>query len=233
MTAALSHLSSEMASGPAAYGSRLLGVGRRAAEFWGLDLDSMALWVVVVIVIALVFVESGVLIGFLLPGDSLLFAAGLLVADRAGPGWLVTLATGVFVAAVAGVAVGYWTGLRLGRPWLERRSERMASHLVRAEEFYRRWGWWALVVARFIPWLRTFTPIVAGVARMPLGRLVSANVVGAAVWGPGLVLMGYVAHTQPVVRVVAYTIAGTAIALSVLVPLSTWLLRKVRRSPSG
>jgi membrane-associated protein len=204
-----------------------------AGELWGLDLTSMATWVVVLTVVALVFVESGVLIGFLLPGDSLLFAAGLLVADRADPGWLVALAAGVFVAAVSGVAVGYWTGLRLGRPWLERRSERMASHLQRAEEFYRRWGWWALVIARFIPWLRTFTPIVAGIARMPLRRLVSANVVGAAVWGPGLVLMGYVAHTQPAVRVVAYVIAGTAIALSVLVPLGGWLLRRLRRTPSA
>lgn len=207
-------------------------VAAEGGEFWGVDLASMALWVVVVVVVALVFVESGILVGFLLPGDSLLFAAGLLVADRGGPGWLLVLAAGVYVAAVAGVAVGYWTGLRLGRPWLERRSDRMASHLARAEAFYLRWGWWALVVARFIPWLRTFTPIVAGVARMPVGLLISANLVGALVWGPGLVLMGYVAHTQPVVRIIAYVVAGTAIALSVLVPLGAWLRRRLRRAAS-
>lgn len=200
------------------------------SDLWSLDLASMATWVVVATVIVLVFVESGVLIGFLLPGDSLLFAAGLLIAGRADPIWLAALAAGVFVAAVAGVGVGYWTGLRLGRPWLQRRSERVAGQLVRAEEFYQRYGWWALVVARFIPWLRTFTPIVAGIARMPLRRLVSANLVGALVWGPGLVLAGYVAHSQPVVRVVAYLVAGSAIALSVLVPLTGWLVNRFRRS---
>jgi membrane-associated protein len=199
------------------------------SDLWTVDLGSMATWVVYLTVIGLVFVESGLLVGFLLPGDSLLFAAGLLVAERGGLLSLSALCSGVFVAAVAGAGVGYWTGLRLGRPWLDRRSQRVAGHLLKAEEFYQRYGWWALVVARFIPWLRTFTPIVAGIARMPLGRLMSANLVGALVWGPGLVLAGYVAHSQPVVRVVAYVIAGSAIALSVLVPLTGWLVRRLRR----
>jgi membrane-associated protein len=205
--------------------ARLAGI----SDLWSIDLGSMAAWLFYLTVIGLVFVESGLVIGFLLPGDSLLFAAGLVVAEPGSGLSLPLLAIGVFLAAVVGTGTGYWTGLRLGRPWLEGRSARTTAHLRRAEVFYQRYGWWALVAARFIPWFRTFTPVLAGIARMPLPRLLSANLVGAAVWGPGLVIAGYVGHAQPAVRTIAYAVAGTAIAASVLVPVVGLIRRRLTR----
>jgi membrane-associated protein len=190
------------------------------------DLQGLSALAVYVTLFTLVFVESGLLVGFFLPGDSVLFTAGLLAAEPGSDLSLPVLSGGVFVAAVAGDAVGYWSGRRFGRPWLLRRAGRAAQHVERAEQFYARYGWWAVVVARFIPWVRTFTPIVAGVARMPYPRFLSANLVGAGVWGSGLVALGYVAHSVPWVKWAAYAVAGTAILVSVLVPLVAWVRRR-------
>jgi membrane-associated protein len=190
------------------------------------DLASLSAGAVYLVVFSLVFIECGVPIGFLLPGDSVLFTAGLLAAAPESGLSVQVLAAGVFVAAVAGNATGYWTGGRYGRPWLIRRSGRAAARLARAERFYQRYGWSAVVVARFIPWVRTFTPILAGIAEMPRQRFASANLVGAAVWGAGLVLLGYFAHSQPQVRLLAYVIAGTAIVLSIAIPTVGALRRR-------
>jgi membrane-associated protein len=176
-------------------------------------------------------VESGLLVGFLLPGDSILFTAGLLAAEPASTLSLPVLAIGTFMCAAAGNAVGYWTGGRFGRPWLLRRAGRAAGHVERAEQFYLRYGWFAVVVARFIPWARTFVPVAAGVAGMPLARFASATLVGAAVWGSGLIVLGYFAHEVPWLRTLAYAVAAVAIAGSVLVPLTGWLLRRFRTHP--
>ena len=135
---------------------------------------------------------------------------------------------GVAVAGVAGDAVGYASGRRLGRPWLERKGGRLGHSVERAEGFYRRWGWSALVVARFVPWLRTFTPILAGVARMPYAGFLTANLAGALVWGSGLVLLGYRAHDLPWLRHAAYAVAALAIAASVA---GTLLLHRRTRRP--
>lgn len=181
----------------------------------------------------MIFVESGLLVGFLLPGDSILFTAGLLAGAPGSALSLPVLVTGVFVAAVAGNAVGYWTGRRFGRPWFLRRAGRAARHVERAEQFYLRYGWLAVVVARFVPWARTFVPIVAGVAGMTTARFVSATLVGATVWGAGLIVLGYYANGVPWLKTLAYVVAGVAIAASVLVPLGAWLLRRFRAGRSG
>ncbi len=183
----------------------------------------------------IIFVESGVLVGFLLPGDSILFTAGLLAAEPVSTLSLPVLALGAFVCAAAGNGVGYWTGHRFGRPWLLHRAGRAAGHVERAERFYLRYGWLAVVVARFVPWARTFVPVAAGVARMSLGRFISATLAGAAVWGAGLVVLGYLAHEVPWLRNVAYGVAVVAVAGSVLVPVGGWLLRRsaLRRSARG
>jgi membrane-associated protein len=193
------------------------------------DLQGLSATAVYVTLLVLVFVESGLLVGFFLPGDSVLFAAGLLAAEPGSGLSLPLLAGGVFAAAVAGDAVGYWAGRRFGRPWLLRSAGRAGRHVERAERFYARYGWWAVVVARFIPWVRTFTPIVAGVARMPYPRFLSANLVGAGCWGVGLVVLGYFAHSLPAVRWVAYAVAGTAVVASVVVPV-VGRLRSRRRA---
>jgi membrane-associated protein len=87
------------------------------------------------------------------------------------------------------------------------------------------------VVARFIPWVRTFTPIVAGVARMPYPTFLSANLLGAGLWGAGLIVLGYYAHSLPGVRWAAYAVAGTAVLASLLVPLAGWLRRRRITAP--
>lgn len=201
------------------------------SEWWaGLtDLTSMTSASVYLVVFILVFVESGLLIGFFLPGDSVLFAAGLLSAEPGSGISLPLMAGGVAVAAVAGDAVGYWTGRRFGRPWLLAKAGRAARHVHRAEAFYDRWGALAVIVARFIPWIRTFTPIVAGVARMPYPRFLAANVTGALIWGAGLVILGRLAHGHPAIKWAAYAVAGVAILGSLLLPLIAWARK--RRQP--
>lgn len=195
------------------------------------ELEGLTAGTVYVVLFSFVFIESGLLVGFFLPGDSILFAAGLLAAEDGSGLSLPLLAAGVFVAAVAGDAVGYWTGRRLGRPWLLRKAGRAARHVHRAERFYERYGWWAVVIARFIPWIRTFTPIVAGVARMSYPRFLSANLVGASVWGSGLVLLGFVSHSLAWVRWAAYVVAGAAILFSIVAPLVGWARRRRTSAP--
>jgi membrane-associated protein len=95
-------------------------------------------------------------------------------------------------------------------------------HLRRAEAFYERFGWFAVVAARWVPWVRTFTPILAGTARMPYARFLPANVVGAVVWGPSLLVLGFYAAGEPALRHTAYVVAGTFVVGSlVLAVVST------------
>ena len=181
------------------------------------ELSGLTATLVYLVVFGFVFVESGLLIGFLLPGDSLLFAAGLVSATEGSGVSLTVLIIGVLVAAVAGDSVGYAFGARLGRPWLERRAAggRLdARHLRRAEAFYERFGWFAVVAARWIPWVRTFTPVLAGAARMPYRRFLPANVVGAVIWGAGLLVLGHAAAANPTLRNTSYVVAGSFVAAS-------------------
>jgi membrane-associated protein len=183
------------------------------------DLGGLTATLVYLVVFGFVFVESGLLIGFLLPGDSLLFAAGLVSAAEGSGVSLTVLVIGVLVAAVAGDSVGYAFGARLGRPWLERRAAggRLdARHLRRAEAFYERFGWFAVVAARWIPWVRTFVPILAGAARMPYRRFLPANIVGAVIWGAGLLVIGHLAATEPTLRHTSYVVAGAFVATSLV-----------------
>jgi membrane-associated protein len=184
------------------------------------DLAGLTATLVYVVVFGFVFVESGLLIGFLLPGDSLLFAAGLVAATEGSGVSLTVLIVGVLIAAVAGDSVGYAFGARLGRPWLQRRvagGRLDGRHLRRAEAFYERFGWFAVVAARWIPWVRTFTPILAGAARMPYRRFLPANVAGAVIWGPGLLVLGHLAATDPTVRRTSYVVAGSFVAASLVI----------------
>lgn len=180
-----------------------------------LDLEGFGTGVVYLLVLGFVFIESGILVGFFLPGDSLLFGAGLLAASPYSDVALWPLAAGVCAAAVAGDTVGYLTGLHLGRPFLSRRPK-MAHHITRAEAFYARWGSIAVVVGRWFPWLRTATPVVAGVGRMPYRRFIVANLIGAVSWGVGLVLLGYYSYEISWLRATAITIGLTSAALMIV-----------------
>ena len=192
-----------------------------------LDLEGLGTGAVYLVVLGFVFIESGILLGFFLPGDALLFGAGLLAGSPYSDVEVVPLAVGVTVAAVAGDAVGYWTGRRWGRPWLERKPT-MARHIARAEAFYERWGAIAVVVARWFPWLRTATPVVAGVARMPYRRFVVANLVGALTWGAGLVLLGYYSYEISWLRTTAITIGLSSAALMILGVTARWIVARRR-----
>jgi membrane-associated protein len=142
-------------------------------------------------ILAVVFAESGLLIGFFLPGDSLLFTAGLL-ASR-GFSNIVLLMVGCALAAVAGDQVGYVIGRRAG-PALFRRPDSRFFHqrnVERARAYFDEHGSKTIILARFVPVVRTFAPVVAGVAQMQYRRFVTFNVVGGVAWGAGVTLAGY------------------------------------------
>ena len=193
------------------------------------NLASLGALAVYAVVWGFLFAECGLLLGFLLPGDTILFGAGLLAASPSSDVNLLVLVVGAFVAAVAGNEVGYLTGRRYGHGWLEsRESGRGRTQLRRTEAFYDRYGWFSVVVARWIPWVRTFTPVVAGTAAMRRASFTSANVVGALSWAVALPILGYVAYQLPVVRTIAFTIAGIFITIS-LVGLAVLLVRDALR----
>jgi membrane-associated protein len=197
------------------------------------DLGTLTAGAVYAVVLGFVFVESGLLVGFFLPGDSILFGAGLVSAEPSSGVDLRWLVAGAFAAAVLGDSVGYATGSRLGRAWLERRIERGrldAAHLRRAVAFYQRFGWWAVVIARWIPWVRTFTPVLAGTGRMGYARFLSANVVGALAWAVGLPVLGHYAAADPSLRYASYAVAGVFVAGSLVLGVAAWVRR--RRAPA-
>jgi membrane-associated protein len=142
---------------------------------------------------AIIFAESGLLIGFFLPGDSLLFVAGFIASTPNSPFNIVILTIGCWIAAVAGDNVGYSTGYRFGRK-LFRREESWFFHkknLVKAQNFYAKHGKKTIILARFLPIVRTFAPIVAGIGSMNYRVFFVYNVVGGTLWAVGLTLLGY------------------------------------------
>jgi membrane-associated protein len=144
-------------------------------------------------IMIVVFAESGLLIGFFLPGDSLLFTTGLLVTTGALDGpplWAVCVL--IVVAAVAGDQTGYLFGRRVGPALFNRPDSRLfkAENAAKAHAFFVRHGPKSLVLARFVPVVRTFTPVIAGVSRMEYRRFVVFNVLGGVLWGAGVTLLG-------------------------------------------
>lgn len=155
------------------------------------DLESLVRSLGYVGVTAVVFAENGLLIGFFLPGDSLLFTAGFLASQ--GYFEITRLTTLLFVASVVGVGTGYWFGKYTGPRLFKRQDSRFFKHenLKKAQAFYHKHGGKTIILARFIPIVRTFAPIVAGIANMHYSRFMLYNVIGGAVWAIGLTLGGY------------------------------------------
>jgi len=198
------------------------------------DLTTLTAGAVYLVVFGFVFVESGLLVGFLLPGDTLLFGAGLVSASPRSGVTLPLVLAGVVTAAIAGDSVAYATGRRLGRPWLERRmrsGKLNGAHLKRAEGFFERYGWLAVVGARWVPWVRTFTPIIAGTTQMPYPHFLMANVVGALCWGVTLPVLGFYAASNETLAVVAHVIAATFVTGSIVAGGIGWWRR--RRAGDG
>ena len=186
------------------------------------------------LVMAVVFAESGLLLGFFLPGDSFLFMAGALVASHVIglPGWL--LALGVFLAAVAGDQVGYLIGRRAGPRLFSRPDSRVFAreNADRAQRFFDRHGAKAVVLARFVPVVRTFVPAVAGVGHMPRRRFTTYNLVGAALWSVGIVIAGILFGGMAFIAAHIELITIGIAALSVIPgALAYWHSRRARTHP--
>jgi membrane-associated protein len=190
------------------------------------QLSPIAPFIFYVVLGLIVFVETGILLGFFLPGDSILFSAGLVAAARDDIN-IVILISVIFLAAFIGDQVGFVIGRKLGRPYLERsKSPRMQRMLVKSERFYERYGWWSVVIARYIPWVRTFVPPIAGSVKMNYYKFLSANVLGAFLWGVGITLAGFYSGSLPWVKNISYGLAAFFILGSFVTAYINYLREK-------
>ncbi|HYG97080.1 MAG TPA: VTT domain-containing protein [Solirubrobacterales bacterium] len=182
-------------------------------------------------VLAVVFVESGLLIGFMLPGDSLLFTAGLLSAAGTLPDLWVLLIT-IPIAAIAGDQVGYAIGRKAGPAVFKRPDSRFfrEEYVERSREFFDRYGARTIVIARFVPIVRTLAPVMAGVSRMNYRTFLIFNIIGGIGWGVGVTTLGYFLGQVEFVHDNLEPIILGIVALSVI-PIAVELLRARRRSP--
>ncbi len=184
--------------------------------------------------LAIIFAECGLLVGFFLPGDTLLFTAGVLVAnDRPVlPSSIVLVCLLVSVAAIAGNLVGYWIGRKAGPAVFNRPGSRLfrEEYVERTAEFFVRYGPLSIVLARFVPVVRTFITVMAGVGRMEWSRYVVFTAIGGALWGTGVTLLGFsLGHVAFLANHIDLILVA-GVAASVL-PVSVGLLRRRRTRP--
>lgn len=179
-----------------------------------------------------VFLESGVFFGFFLPGASMLFTAGLLASQGIFNVWiLIPLVT---IAAILGDNVGYWFGAKVGYKLFLRPDSRFFrhEHLARAKDFYERHGFLAIVLARFVPIIRTFAPIVAGVVRMKYRTFVVYNIAGALLWASGVTFLGfYLGEKIPGIDTYITPIIGGIIVVT-CIPLVREYFRQRKETPT-
>ena len=159
----------------------------------GFDLEALIKAAGYIGLFAIIFAETGLLIGFFLPGDTLLITAGLLIQRGDVDLSLWILIPLLIAAAIAGDAVGYHIGKHTGKRIFKREDSRLfhRKHLERAEAFYERHGGKTIILARFLAFIRTFAPTVAGAANMPYAKFAAYNVIGAVLWVPSMTLLGY------------------------------------------
>lgn len=163
----------------------------------GLDIVDLIIGLGIFAIIFVIFAESGLLIGFFLPGDSLLFTAGILFNAGILPGNVpipfFVFVLLLFIAAVLGDSVGYWFGRKTGHRMFKKPDARIfkQSHIVRAQEFYEKHGGKTIIIARFVPIVRTFAPIVAGIGKMDYKKFITFNLIGAFAWTFGITYLGY------------------------------------------
>ena len=181
-----------------------------------------------------IYAESGLLLGLVFPGDSLLFTAGLFAAtDKFGLNiW--AIAIGCFVAAFTGSQTGYWLGRRFGPGLFRRHDSRLFKHeyVEQSRVFFERHGAKTILLARFVPFVRTLAPMLAGVGEMPRRSFLAFNALGALVWATGLSLAGYfLGKAIPDVDRYLLPIIGVVVLLSAIPPLLE--LRKHRRGAAA
>ncbi|HEV8310317.1 MAG TPA: VTT domain-containing protein [Methylomirabilota bacterium] len=198
-------------------------------------LDDLIRWGGYAVLVAIVFTETGLLVGFFLPGDSLLVTAGLVAATGALDIWVLNAL--LIAAAIVGDSVGYAIGYRTGPRIFRKEESRWFSrkHLIRTHEFYERHGGKTIVLARFIPIIRTFAPVVAGVGQMTYRRFLFYNVFGGIGWVTGLTWAGYVlGQTIPNIDRHIHLVVIVVVLLSVLpIGIEWWKARaRARRRPA-
>lgn len=168
-------------------------------------------------IFAIVFAESGLLIGFFLPGDSLLFTAGFLASQNIFD--IRTLTILCFIAAVVGDSVGYFIGHKFGRKLFKKPESLFfhPDHLIKAEKFYDKHGKKTIILARFLPVIRTFAPVVAGIGNMNYKTFLTYNIIGGFLWAVLLPFLGYyLGKSIPDVDKYLLPIIGLIVILSVL-----------------
>ncbi len=202
----------------------------------GMDLVDFISLVGLIGVALVVYAESGLLIGFFLPGDSLLLTTGLLTHRGVINQDIHLVVAILFIAAVLGDNTGYWFGKKAGRRLFRRKDSAIfhKSNLEKAEDFYEKHGSKTIVLARFVPFARTFAPIIAGISHMKYSTFVIFNIVGALLWAVGLTYLGYYAGAWLEERGVdidkyLLLIIAFIVFLSILPPLIHGLKDKERR----
>ncbi|MFA5750979.1 MAG: VTT domain-containing protein [Candidatus Paceibacterota bacterium] len=177
----------------------------------------------------IIFAESGLFFGFFLPGDSLLFTAGLLASNGYFNIFLIILL--VFISAILGDQIGYWFGKKVG-PKIFTREDSFwfqKKHIFRAENFYKKYGKKTIILARFIPIVRTFAPILAGVGSMSYKTFVIYNIIGGFLWGVGVTLLGYfLGEIIPDAEKYLLPIIAIIIFLSILPPIISFAKEKMK-----
>lgn len=185
-------------------------------------------------VILIIFAECGLLIGFFLPGDSLLFVAGLLVAEGFidQPIWLVALT--VTIAAILGNVTGYWIGAKIGPRLFQRPDSRLfkKEYVTKTHNFFEKYGAPAIVLARFVPIVRTFITAIAGVANMNFRTYFIYSAIGGVIWGAGVTIAGYYLGTIPLIRENIEAALLLLVVLSAL-PMIVEAIRHRRQSPKS
>lgn len=188
------------------------------------------------IVVAIIFAETGLFAGFFLPGDTLLFIAGILLAHDSYPFsyelmnvsyWLLL----IMVAGIAGNYVGYWFGWKSGGVLLERRDTWLfkKKYLLKAKAFYETRGGGAIVIARFLPLVRTFAPIIAGMVQMDIRKFSLYNIIGSIAWVASIVLAGYFLGNIPAVKHnLEYIILGIVLCTTLPVLLKVVRLKTIQ-----
>jgi membrane-associated protein len=198
------------------------------------DVQGLIRWGGTVLVCTVVFVETGLFFGFFLPGDSLLVTAGIFAAAHVlNIGTLLPL---VILCAICGDQVGYWIGRQAGQALYKREDSFFFKrrHLQRAHEFYEKYGGKTVILARFMPIVRTFCPPVAGAAEMTYAHYLAYDIVGGCVWGGSTILGGYfLASLVPNISQRINYVIAVVVVLSFLPAIIAYICNRSHRAPSS
>lgn len=187
-----------------------------------------------IVLFAIIFSETGLLIGFFLPGDSLLVIAGVLAAN--GDLDILWLNLLLVPAAIIGDAVGYNIGLRGGKRLMNRPNSRLfkREHLVKTQEFYEKHGGKTIVIARFIPIVRTFAPVVAGIAQMPYKTFGTFNIMGGILWIASTTLLGFfLGRSIPDIERYLHYVIAVVIVISIIPPIVELIRARKRKKEAN